>query len=298
MAKRTKRKVGFLNSATSTELAVPVAAFLRGMKQAGLEKKDVEVTYKFAKHRLGDLPDLAKRLVKADVEVLAATGGIASAEAAVAAVQAANMPIRIVYISGDDPAANRMLASSGNTTGVNTATTEHLPERLERARELLGSNKQIVILVRPNTKVGNLELSELKKLDKSFSTVAADSDDQLEARFREAKNKGQALLVSSDPFFTSRRKKIVRLAKENKVPAIYAWREYVDAGGLMSFGSNLSNAYRQAGVYVGQILGDASYQPAALKQSNYELAINVKAAAALDIKVSRELLARADYVLD
>ena len=126
MAKQAKRKVGFLNSATPEELAPQVAAFLRGLTQAGFAKKDVDFIDRFAKHKLGDLPNLADKLVKANVEVIAATGGIVSAKAAVTAVKAAGKSIRIVYVSGYDPTASEALASGGNTTGVITATTEHL----------------------------------------------------------------------------------------------------------------------------------------------------------------------------
>jgi putative ABC transport system substrate-binding protein len=298
MAKGTKRKVGFLNSATSKELAAPVASFLHGLNQAGFAKKDIDVVYRFAKHKLGDLPGLADKLVKANVEVLAATGGIVSAKAAVAAVKAANKSIRIVYVCGYDLATSKMLAASGNATGVITATTEQLPERLRLARTLLGEKKEIALLVRPKTEVGISERDKFDPTKRALPVLEADTDEELKKRFVEAKKNGQALLVSSDPFFTSRRKNIVKLAKDNKVSAIYAWREYVDAGGLMSFGPSLPNAYRQAGVYVGQVLDDPDYQPAALKPSHYEIAINVKTAEALGINVPRELLASADHVQD
>ena len=299
--KEGMKKLGFLNSATAKELADPVDAFHRGMKQVGfVEGKNVEVAYQWAKHDLNRLTDCARKLVAAGVDVLAATGGIASAHAAVEAAKKTTKPIRVVFVGGFDPVKANLVSDldrpSGNVTGVTTSTTETLPERLQLAEELLreADIKAIALLVKPDTLVGRLE----RERAGGAAVLEASTEDELKARFAEAEKARHAILVGADAFFTSKRKQIVALAKRHGVPAIYAFREYVDAGGLMSYGPSLTNAYRQAGVYVGKILGDAnSANPPVLQPTYFEHVINLKTANALDLKVPHGLLARATHVI-
>jgi putative ABC transport system substrate-binding protein len=293
------KRLGFLNSASSDELDEPVEQFHRGMKQAGFVKdKNVEIVDRWADHKLEDLPKLAGQLLDQGVDVLAATGGLAAAQAAVDTVKKARKPIRIVFVGGFDPVKSKLVKKlnepKGNVTGVNTTTTESLPQRLKLARELLGKTP-IDLLVRAKAVVGLLE----RKKSGKIPVLEASSIDQLGQRFEDAKKNGHALVLSSDPFFTTRAREIAQMAAETRVPAVYAWRVYVDAGGLMSYGPSLPNAYRQAGVYVGHILADAkSPNPPVIQLICAELAINLSTADDLGIQVSRQLLARADHVVD
>jgi len=296
--KEGTKTLGFLNSASSKELADPVAAFHAGMKQVGFVKdKNVKVIYQWAKHDLNRLPDLARKLVDAGVDVLAATGGIASAQAAVQAAAKTTKPIRVVFVGGFDPVGAKLVDNlrrpSGNATGVSTSTTESLPDRLRLANELLGATK-VAVLIKPNTLIGQLEMQKAA----GAPVLEASTDKELKAAFAEAKKAGYAILVGADAFFTSRRKQIVALAKAHGVPAIYPFRQYVDAGGLMSYGPSLTNAYRQAGVYVGQILGDPKIpNPPVLEPTCFEHTINLKTANVLKLSVPHALLARANHVI-
>jgi putative ABC transport system substrate-binding protein len=296
MAKQkvTMKKIGFLNSASSKELAAPVAAFHQGLKQAGfVDKRNAQVINQYAKHDLKALPRLADKLIDAGVDVLAATGGVASAQAAVDAVRKSGKPIRVVYVAGFDP--DNVDLPGGKATGVRTSTTDRLSERLKFASKLLGG-KRLAMLVRANTAVGASEKSHFAKRGGEAPILEAETLKDLKARFAEAKSKDLALVFSADSFFTSNRKQIVALAKAQNVPAVYAFRDFVDAGGLMSFGPNLSNAYRQAGVLVGQILGDARARPTVPENDCFEIAINLKAAKAHGIDAG-ELLAHANHVV-
>lgn len=292
------KTLGFLNSTSSKELEKPVAAFHRGMNSAGFtEGKNVKVAYQWAKHDLTRLPDMARKLVEQGVDVLAATGGIAPAQAAVAAAKNAGKPIRVVFVAGFDPVKIDLVDSlkqpTGHATGVNTSTTEMLPERLRLAARLLGG-KTIAMLIKPETVVGRLEAEKAQ----GAPVLKAGTTAELKTRFAEAKKEGYAVLVGADAFFTSNRKQIVELAKKHEVPTVYPWREYVELGGLMSYGPSLTNAYRQAGVYVGRILDDPSWvNPAVLAPNCFELVINLKAAKALNIQVPHDLLTRADHTI-
>ena len=287
------KKVGFLNSASLKELALPIAAFRNGMKQAGADKKTAQVTYKFAKHDLEKLPELAQDLVESGIDILAATGGIAAAQAAVDAVRASGKPIRVVFVAGFDP--SNMSLPGGPAIGIHTDSSKALPERLKLAEELLG-NRPMAMLVRKDTTVGDSERSTFARIQ-SGDVHEAGSDKELRAAFKAAGREREAVIVSADPFYTSNRQQVVRLAKSNKVPAIYAWREFVEAGGLISFGCDLSKAYRQAGVYVGRMLADPNYRPSVPALKGFDIAINLKTAKALKIQVPDDLLARADHIV-
>jgi len=302
MAKRAApmKKLGFLNSASPRELAEPVAAFHRGMNQVGyVEDQNVSVTYQWAKHDLNRLPELARKLVDAGVDVLAATGGLAPSQAAVEAAKKADKPVRVVFVGGFDPVQAKLVDNltrpRGNATGVNTSTTESLPDRIKLTRDLLGSETKMALLVKPNTFVGTLERQKANGLP----VLEASTEDEIKSRFAEAKRAGYTIIVGADAFFTGKRKLLVAQAKQNGVAAIYAWREYVEAGGLMSYGPSLTNAYRQAGVYVGQILDNPTVaNPPVLQPTSVEYAINLKTAKALGIEIPKGVLARAAVVVD
>src|SRR6266404_3568293 len=249
---RAKKRVGFLNSASLNELDRPVAAFHRGMRQLGfVEGKNVEITYQWAKHDLARLPDMARKLVDAGVDVI-------------------------------------------NATGVTTSTAESLPERRQLLEKLVNRERAVALLIRPNTAFAQHEAQQ----GGSAAQFEAGSEAELKQSFAEAKRQGHALIVGADAFFTCKRNRIVALAEQFEVPTAYAFREFVDAGGLMSYGPSLANCYRQAGLYVGAILGNDKRGDLPILQSKrFELVINLKTARALHIDVPLELLARADHVI-
>jgi len=203
-------------------------------------------------------------------------------------------------VGGFDPVKAKLVDDldrpTGNVTGVTTSTTESLPDRLQLAKELLhdAGIESIAVLIKPNTLVGQLE-----KANASGALVLeASTEEQLKAAFTEAKKARRAILIGADAFFTSKRAQIVALAKEHGVPAIYPFREYVYAGGLMSYGPSLPNAYRQAGVYAGRILGDATCpNPPVLRPTSFEHVLNLETANALNLKVPHGVLARATRVI-
>jgi putative ABC transport system substrate-binding protein len=292
-SRASMKKLGFLNSASSNELGDLVAAFRRGMSDTGfVEDENVDVAYRWAKHDFKLLPDLARELVETGVDVLAATGGLASAKAAVDAAKSATKPIRVVFVASYNPGKPELDLTSDNVTGVNTSTTESLPIRLQLANELMQGKRSVALLV--NGFIGQLEIEK----SATVPSLKAGTRDQLEAAFTEAKKAGHTVLVGADAFFTSRQKQIVALAKKHGVPAVYPWRQYVDHGGLMSYGPSLPNAYRQTGVYVGQVLGDpdCTKQPA-LQPICFEHVINLKTAKRLKLDIPHGLLARATAVV-
>jgi putative ABC transport system substrate-binding protein len=297
--RQAKKKLGFLSSASFKELEKPVTAFRRGMKDAGfVEDNNVKVTYQWANHDLERLPELARKLVEAGVDVIAATGGIAAAQAAVNATRNASTTkqVRVVFVCGSNPvgANDRLGGPGGNVTGVITSTAESLPDRLKLLEKMVNNKKAVALLTNPTSVFARQEAQKVGRAP----ILEASSDAELKERFAEAKQRGYAVLVGADAFFTSRRDRITALARQSKVPTAYAFRELVDADGLMSYGPSLTNAYRQAGLYVGKILGDETdVDLPVLKPNCFELVINLKTAKALKIEVPLDLLARADHVI-
>jgi putative ABC transport system substrate-binding protein len=200
-------------------------------------------------------------------------------------------------VGGFDPVKAKLVDNvdrpSGDATGVTTSTTECLQERLQLAKKLLGE-AIIAVLVKPNSVLGVLEAERAG----GAPVLKASTEDELKARFAEAKKKRYAVLIGADAFFTSKRKQIVALAKLHGVSVIYPFRDYVEAGGLMSYGPSLPNAYRRAGVYVGQILGDLDCANPPVIHPSLEHAINLKTAKALGVKFPHELLARATNIIE
>src|SRR5262245_36385410 len=290
--RQAKKKLGFLSSGSFKELEKPVTAFHRGMKDAGfVENKNVKITYQWANHDLERLPELAHKLVESGVDVIAATGGIAAAQAAVNATRnaSATKQVRVVFVCGSNP-----VGANGNVTGVTTSTAESLPDRLKLLEKMVNNKKVVALLTNPTSAFARQETQK----GGAAPILEASSDAELKQRFAEAKQRGYAVLVGADTFFTCRRDRIIALARQSKVPTAYAFRDYVDADGLMSYGPSLTNAYRQAGLYVAKILGDETDVDLPVLSPNcFELVINLKTARALKIDVPLDLLARADHVI-
>jgi putative tryptophan/tyrosine transport system substrate-binding protein len=289
--------IGFLSSQSPGPFAKMLAAFHQGLKDGGyVEGQNVAIEYRWADGRYDQLPALAADLVRRQVAVIAATGGTPSARAA----NAATTTIPIIFVAAD-PVRDGLVASlnrpGGNVTGVSVFSAELAPKRLQLLRELVPKAGKIAVLTNPATRD---DAEAMKRAGVPLLTITAEAESDFEPAFIQAAQQGvEALLVTADPFFNSRRAQIVALAARHSLPAAYPWREYVEAGGLMSYGTSLAGTYRQVGQYVSRVLkGD---KPADLPVQNpikFDLAVNLKTARALGITIPETLLATADEVIE
>jgi putative ABC transport system substrate-binding protein len=297
--------IGFLNSASPGPFAAFAHAFREGLEDAGfVDGKNVIIESRWAEGRYERLPDLAADLVGRRVTLIVATGGLMSARAA----KAATTTLPVVFLIGIDPVKMGLVSSlnhpGGNATGVSLHTTAILDKRLELLRELVPSAQTIGLLVNPNTEGAQVEISDIEQVaggrGLQLLVLRATSEADFESAFAAAAvQRADALLVSADPFFTNRRGQIIGLAARRSLPTAYPWREYVDSGGLISYGPNILSAYRQMGRYAGRMLTGMkpSDTPVELP-TKYELVINLKTAKALGIEVKSHLLALADEVIE
>ncbi len=290
--------IGFLNSASPGPFALLLSAFHEGLKDGGyVEGKNVTVEYRWADGQYDRLPALAADLVRRRVTVIAATGGTTTAQAA----KAATTTIPILFIAGANPVGDGLVSSfnrpGGNVTGVSTYTSELVPKRLELLRELVPKATKIAMLVNSeNTTDGQDAHNIMQKVGLPLLVLSARVETEFEREFISATQQGaQALLVSADPFFNSRRTQLVALAARYAVPAAYPWSEYAKAGGLMSYGTSIPGAYRQIGQYVTRILKGAKPADMPVEQpTKFEFVVNLKTAKTLGIVVPTSLLLRAD----
>jgi putative ABC transport system substrate-binding protein len=292
--------IGFLNSASPGPFAILLSAFHEGLKDGGyVEGKNVTVEYRWADGQYDRLPALAADLVRRRVTVIAATGGIVTARAA----KAATTTIPVLFIGGADPVDDGLVSSfnrpGGNVTGVSLLASELVPKRLELLRELVP--KATKIAVNPENAVDRQDAQNImQRAGLPLLILSARVETEFEREFITATQQGaQALLVSADPFFNSRRTQLVALAARYAVPAAYPWSEYAKAGGLMSYGTSIPGAYRQIGQYVTRILkGEKPADLPVQQPTKFELVINLKIAKALGLNVPPTLLARADEVIE
>jgi putative ABC transport system substrate-binding protein len=298
--------IGFLNPASPDAVADRVRAFRRGLKEAGfVEGENVAIEFRWAEGQYDRLPALAAELVRRQVAVIAALGGPPSALAA----KAATATIPIVFNVPDDPVRLGLVTSfarpGGNLTGVTFLNAELGAKRLELLRELVPGAARIAVLVNP-TNAANTETTlrdiepAARALGLHIQVVHASTSREIDAAFATlVRKRPDALFVGSDSFFNNRRVQLVHLASHHAIPTTYSGRDYAMAGGLMSYGSNITDAYRQVGVYSGRILKSA--KPAdlpILQSSKFELVINAQTARLLGLTVSPSLLARADEVIE
>jgi len=296
--------IGFLDPATPDAFADSGRAFRQGLKEAGfVEGENVAIVHRFAENQNDRLPGLAAELVRRRVNV------IVSYSSGALAAKAATSTIPIVFNIAEDPVRRGLVASlsrpGGNVTGTNFVSAELAGKRLEQLREMVPAISRIAVLVNPVIPARN----ESMLMD--INAVAAAMGLQVQVHnastSREItgvfaafeRERPDALLVASDIFFTSRRVQLVHLATRHGIPATYAGRQYPEAGGLMSYGANNADAFRQIGIYVGRILKGA--KPADLpivQASKFELVINAETARALGLTVPPSLLARADEVIE
>ncbi|HEV2552028.1 MAG TPA: ABC transporter substrate-binding protein [Stellaceae bacterium] len=298
--------VGFVSSRSADESAPQVAALLRGLEKAGYRPgRDVEIEYRWAEGRYDRLPALVADLVRSNVTVIIAAGGFVTALAA----KGATSSIPTVFIGGEsDPVKIGLVASlsrpGANITGVSILNVALASKRLQLLHELAPKATRVAILANPNTTDIALQTRDLEDAAKTMgleaTVVAAGAERDFDAAFAAvAHAHADALIIASDPFLTSERTRIVALAAQSGVPVMYDLREYAAAGGLMSYGPSLAEAYRQAGRYAGEILkGTKPADLPVIQSSTFELVINLKTAKALGLEIPASLLASADEVIE
>jgi len=294
--------IGFLSS-VSTGLAAPhVAAFHQGLSETGyVEGQNVAIESRWAEGHPDRLPALAADLVGRRVDVITAGG-----DAAVLAAKSATSTIPIVFFSGADPVATGLVTSlarpGGNLTGFSIFVAELMPKRLELLSELVPQARVIALLVNdPNAErlIGDLqEAARVKGLQ--LQVLRASTESEIDGTFASLAQLGVGgLVVTPNALFVSLREQVVALASRHAVPAIYPQREFAAAGGLITYGTSLTDTYRQLGIYVGKILNGA--QPADLpvqQPTTFELVVNLKTAKALGLTIPQSILLRADEVIE
>jgi putative tryptophan/tyrosine transport system substrate-binding protein len=297
--------VGFLHSASPEPIVKLVAAFRKGLFDEGfIEGQNVVIEFRWAAGQVGRLPELAEDLVRRKVAVIATP---ASTPAALAA-KSATATIPIVFAIGGNPVALGLVASlnrpGGNVTGISFETTEIAGKALGLLRELVPHAARIVALVNPDSAftpaVVRSLMSGAATLALQIEVFHASNDSEIEATFANiGQQPGTALLLGPDAFYLSRRAEIVALAARHALPTMYIVREYAEIGGLISYGPDLTNAYREAGTYTGHILkGEKPADLPVLQPVKFELVINLKTAKALGLSIPDKLIALADEVIE
>ena len=298
--------IGFLGAVSPDGFTERVRGFRQGLKEAGfIEGENVGIEYRWAENQLDRLSALAADLVRKRVTVIFAHGGTAPAIAA----KAATTSIPIVFAIPEDPVSLGLVASlsrpGANLTGVNFFFGELVPKRLELLRELVPAMTRVAVFVNPanparaeflvreaesagrtmGLRIQVFNTGTIREINAAFTTLASQRPD--------------ALLVTPDPFFITRRAQIATLAARHGVPTSFPARDYVEAGGLMSYGPNINDAFRQAGVYTGRVLKGAKVADLPVVQSSkFELVINAQTALLLGLEIPTTLLARADEVIE
>jgi putative ABC transport system substrate-binding protein len=296
--------IGFISARSPAESASVEAAFRFGLKELGyVEGQNVHIAFRWAEGKYERLPALAADLVERKVAVIAAFGP----PTAVAAREATST-IPIVFNVGVDPVAlglvPRFNRPGGNVTGVTFFTAALGAKRLGLLRELVSKAGVVAILINSTISEGVTQARDLQEaaqeLREQVVVVNAATDAEIEAAFTKiSQQPAIAIVVGSDPFFDSRRDRIIALAAHHRIPAIYHWREFAAAGGLMSYGASIADAYRQVGLYAARILrGEKAADLPIVQPTTFELVINLKTAKALALEVSPMLLARADEVIE
>jgi putative ABC transport system substrate-binding protein len=297
--------IGFMSSRSPEDSAHLVAAFRRGLGEGGfVEGQNVAIEFRWARGEYERLPALAAELVSSRVAVLVAVGGDPSPIAA----KQATSTIPIVFGIGDDPVKIGLVDSwnrpGGNVTGVTLMTALMEPKRLGLLRELVPGVALIGVLLNPAFPAAARQLQQLEEaahaIGQRIVITKASTDEELDAAFGVLlRERIGALLVAADPYFDTRRDRIIAWAAQHRLPAIYQFREYAVAGGLLSYGVSVTDGYRQYGVYAATILKGARPADLPVQQVvKFELVINLKTAKALGVSISDNLLSLADEVIE
>jgi len=297
--------IGFLGSRSPSESAYVVAAFRRGLGESGfVEGQNCVIAFRWAEGRYDRLAPLATELVGMSAAALFTAGGSPSAVAA----KAATSTIPIVFSAVNDPVRLGLVASlnrpGGNVTGMSVFNLALAGKRLELLKELMPRAGVIGYLVNPTNPFGGVESAEAAAAARSLGielhVLNASTEQDLDAAFADLPRlRADALVIAGDAYFDSQRDRLVALAARHAVATSYIWREYVMAGGLMSYGTSLTESYHRAGAYVGRILkGEKPAELPVMQPTKFDLAINLKTARSLRLDVPPSLLARADEVIE
>jgi putative ABC transport system substrate-binding protein len=297
--------IGFLSARPPAEAASVLAAFRQGLGEAGyFEGKNVTIEFRWAEGNYDRLPELAAELVRRQVTMIAATGG----EPSPLAAKAATTTIPIVFTIGSDPVEAGLVASlarpGGNLTGTTIMAVELGPKRLEFIRQLVPNSSAIAMLINRNFPMALSEARGVqdaaRALGRDVIMLAASTEGDIDTAFAKLiQQRAGGLIVGTDPFLLGARDKLARLAAQHAIPTMYFLREFVEAGGLMSYGPDIRRGYRQAGVYAGYILKGAN--PAELPvllPTNFLLSVNLRTTRALGLTLPATLLALADEVIE
>jgi putative ABC transport system substrate-binding protein len=294
--------IGFLSSRTPDQAGYVIAAFRQGLEQAGyVEGRNVGIEFRFADGQNDRLPELAADLVRRQVAVIVAGGTSGPAKQA-------TTRIPIVFTTGSDPVVVGLVTSisrpNGNLTGATFYSAALIGKQLELLREIAPRSQQIGLLINPKAPSAESEakdaLAATHALGLQLHVFRASTESELETAFASlARLSNAALLVGVDPYFDSRAERLVALAARYKVPTVYNLREYVVAGGLISYGASITDAYRQAGLYAGRIVkGEKPGELPVQFPTRFELVINLKTAREMGLTITPALLARADEVIE
>jgi putative ABC transport system substrate-binding protein len=297
--------IGFLHSTSPGTNLDFLRGFHRGLKETGyVEGENVSIVYRWAEGQNDRLPNLAAELVRQRVAAIAAFGGPAS----ISAAKAATTTIPIVFNINEDPVRLGYVASlsrpGGNLTGINFLNAELVTKRLEFLRELVPAATRLAVLVNPSTGSRDATVKDVEVAARAIGLQSrvfnASVGREIDAAFAAfARERPDGLFVAPDPFFLSRRVQLVHWASRHAIPATYSTRDFTEAGGLVSYGTNLADVYRQVGTYVGRILKGAKPADLPVAQSTkFELVINLQTARILDLAVPPSLLALADEVIE
>jgi putative ABC transport system substrate-binding protein len=302
---KTTPVIGFLSGRSRAETVAVMGQFYNGLAEAGfVEGQNLRVEYRWADGRYDRLPTLAAELVALRPTMIVATGGNVAALAA----KAATSTIPIVFAAGGDPIKGGLVASlnrpGGNVTGVSLFIAELAAKRLELLREIVPQSTAIGVLVNPNNPTGVAEAHDVEArataLGLSVTLFNVRGASEMEQTFAAvAQGRIQAVLVTNDPFLIDLKDQLVQIAAAGALPIVYFTRDFVEAGGLMSYGASIGDGYHKVGIYAGQIL--MGVRPADLpvqQPTKFELVINLHAAKALGLEIPPTLLARADEVIE
>ena len=303
---RAMPTLGYMSGGSASFYAAGILpAFRDGLREAGyVEGENVTIDYRWAEGHYDRLPAFAAEFVRRNVDLIAATGGITALRAA----KAATSTIPIVFTSGSDPVADGLVASlarpGGNLTGISFLTTQLYPKRLQLLSEVVSQAQSVAMLVNangPNTDDNLRETAAAADaLGKKFTPLRVAADSDFDPAFASLdQQKIAALVVQTDPFIDARVDQLVALAARYRIPAIYGFRQFPLAGGLMSYGVSIAGVYHQAGQYAGKILAGAKPADLPVQQpTKFEAVVNLKTAKSLGLTVPQTILAGADEVIE